>query len=882
MLHGLSMDLSVAKSSKSIAGEIYPFGDTAPPCSLNQSNRGHTPSSELFSLLERSISRGPLAIAVRDASSGESLTFAQLARQSATVAAQICSSFGAIALYFEPSPAYIVAVLAAIQLGIPYLAIDPRTPRLRQEQMLVETNASVLLCSSSTHPDNEFTNVKIFHIEDLLDRPTDEPKLRQPAPDQPTMCILYTSGSTNGPKGVQIPYSAVLNRLSWQWRTQPFGDDDVVAFKTRIGFVDSIAELLAPLLQGIPVVAIQGSLLYDVKDMVKVLKSFEVTRITVVPSFLRRLLSSLEETPGVDLPLKVVVSSGEELLFDVCESFFLSLPRCQLHNYYGSTEVMGDVTAIRLHSIEDARAASLEGRISIGTPIDGMRLALRECNDHGIGEVFCAGPSLMAGYLGGSMKQSSNSGPLSTAKEFHLEHLSSDENEKWFRTGDMALIKGENFFFCGRHDDMVKIAGNKVDVGHVERVIREVGIFTMPPALVYSRKLVKLILFFRPEKSIDMQCLSKGLSSRLASHEIPAFAPVDEFLFLPTSGKIDKKAMLARYEDSISKSQEISYDWGDLEYLDPLIFQQLQDFVAVLGNEGIRSESIQTLLASNFFTAGGTSLNSMACVFQFRKRGMGISMADLLAGRSLWQVFDSSIKKEAFSPPSTSTPRWSFKPLDHSNASQAYELIASNMLDTRPVSYIWKSSSDPAETRKNCYDELIEITRNLEPFTLRSPPISFGLFDPQNSMIGACCSMLSDKAPDDPPSDGIIGQFVQYLAELEEHAVNQVKQITGSDRFMENFIVAVDREKLFDAGERVECMYAIEEELLRVAHENKASFLITTNTSPVTQDIARLFGYVEERVSNACVEWTDTQGNPYVPFADDEFKVQVAYKLLEA
>ncbi|KAJ5094073.1 hypothetical protein N7456_009934 [Penicillium angulare] len=843
----------------------------------------HTPtlSTDIFTLLDDSLCHASLEVAAWDASSNQKWTFADLSRQSIAVANQICSSSGVIALYFEPSPSYIVAVLSAIQLGRPYLPIDPRIPRQQQERMLSETNASVLLHSVASRPEHGASNVEALVIEDLVSSSTEKPLFQRPRSDQPVMCILYTSGSTNGPKGVQIAYSAVLNRLAWQWRTQPFNADDVVALKTGIGFVDSIAELLAPLLQRIPVVTIPGSFLYDGVGILRILESFRVTRITVVPSSLRIILASLKESPELyNLPLRVVVSSGEELLLDLCESFFSHLPSCQLHNYYGSTEVMGDVTALRLHSVEDARDASLDGRISIGAAIDNMDLTLHKCDEQGVGELFCAGANLMAGYNNSSSEGPSSVGSFSTAKQFDLKHAQLNDSTMWFRTGDLALIKDGKLFFCGRCDDMIKIAGNKVDIGHVGRVVGEVGTFTLPPVIVYSRTLSKIILFHHYDNDIHMGDLSVALSRSLPSHAIPVFAPVTKFLYLPTSGKIDKKAMLARFEDEHIRNKETVYDWTDMNYLDTATLRQLQDFVAILGREGIRSESVQTLLAANFFTAGGTSLNAMSCVVKLQRGGMDISMADLFAAKTLWQVFDSLARKQHSCSRPVPSPQWTVRPLDLSNVDQAWELVASNMVDTQPVSYMWNGSSNPARTRSNCHVEMVQILKTLEPFMIRTPYITFGVFDSENCMIGVCCNILSDSCPEGLPGDGIVTRFMQFLGELEEGVITELLQKEHINHFMENSITAIDRKRLHEPAERVQCMYFIEEELLRVARENSASFVITTNTSPVTQDIARLLGYKEAKMSNAVIEWTDNEGTPYVPSADGDFDIQVTFKLL--
>ncbi|KAJ5767576.1 hypothetical protein N7533_000159 [Penicillium manginii] len=869
------MTLSQAPPSKCILSKNTAAPDGMPLSSIKSEPAG-TFNADILSELEKSLSRAPLNIAAWDARSDQAWTFADLAQQSVAVANRICSSSGVIALYFEPSPSYIVAILSAIQLGRPYLAIDPRIPRQQQELMLSETEASVLLHSTSYWPEQKAFNVETLAIEDIASTASQEPHFRPF--NQPIMCILYTSGSTSRPKGVKIPYSAVFNRLSWQWRTQPFAADDIVALKTGIGFVDSIAELLAPLLRGIPMVTIPGSFLYDSTAMLQTLESFRVTRISVVPSFLRTILAPLKERPALyNLSLKVVVSSGEELLLDICEEFFSCLSHCQLHNYYGSTEVMGDVTALRLHTVEDARAASLEGRISIGNAIDNMELSLHHCDEEGVGELFCAGAGLSVGYLRSSGEQSTAIGPFATTKEFNLQHVQSHEDQMWFRTGDLVKMQNGQVFFCGRRDDMVKIAGNKVDVGHVGRVVREVGVFTLPPVIIHSSALSKLILFYRPERNINVEDLSAALRERLPNPAIPIFAPVKEFTFLPTSGKIDKKAMLARFEEEICRDKEPVYDWADMNHLDSSILRQLQDFVAILGREGIRSESLQTLLAANFFTVGGTSLNLMSCVVQLRRSGMDISTADLFAAKSLWQVFDSVVGHQTSLPPSYPAPDWTVKPLDQSIISDAWEVVASNMVNTPPVCFMW----DDAKGRKDCHDEMIQITKALEPFTLRTPFITFGVFDSENLLIGVCINILSDSGPEGLLGDGIVNKFLQFLGEVEEPVINHLQQKGYTGLFLENVITAIDRKHLPEPAERVKCMYFIEDEVLKVARERGAGFVLTTNTSPVTQDISRFLGYKEESLINACIEWTDEKGEPYVPSVDGDFNVQVTYKLLE-
>src|SRR5262245_40628452 len=67
-----------------------------------------------------------------------------------------------------------------------------------------------------------------------------------------TLYVLYTSGSTGQPKGVPGIHRAVARRLRWQQAAYRYGPGEVASARTPLGFVDSVAEIFAPLAFGVP------------------------------------------------------------------------------------------------------------------------------------------------------------------------------------------------------------------------------------------------------------------------------------------------------------------------------------------------------------------------------------------------------------------------------------------------------------------------------------------------------------------------------------------------------------------------------------------------------------------------------------------------------
>ena len=67
----------------------------------------------------------------------------------------------------------------------------------------------------------------IFQVSHYENENLTPSELRKEVSLNSLAAVLYTSGSTGVPKGVRIPQRAVLNRLSWQWSTFPYSENEV-------------------------------------------------------------------------------------------------------------------------------------------------------------------------------------------------------------------------------------------------------------------------------------------------------------------------------------------------------------------------------------------------------------------------------------------------------------------------------------------------------------------------------------------------------------------------------------------------------------------------------------------------------------------------------
>src|SRR5207237_1123443 len=132
--------------------------------------------------------------------------------------------------------------------------------------------------------------------------------------------------------------------LHWLWKTYPFTQGEVCCQKTAISFVDSVWEIFAPLLQGVPTVIIPDAIVKDPQLFVETLAHQKVTRIVLVPSLLRLLLDTYSHLTRNLSHLKLWITSGEALSVSLAQTFRELMPSAKLINLYGSSEVSANVT----------------------------------------------------------------------------------------------------------------------------------------------------------------------------------------------------------------------------------------------------------------------------------------------------------------------------------------------------------------------------------------------------------------------------------------------------------------------------------------------------------------------------------------------------------
>jgi amino acid adenylation domain-containing protein len=473
------------------------------------------------------------------------LTFAELEQRSNQLAHALrdagVGTDVVVGVCVERSFDLVVALLAVWKAGGVYLPLDPAYPAERLTAMATDAAVNVVVTRTdleSCCPDAD-TVIRLDTDRDALTRLSSDAPTSHPAPGD-LAYIIFTSGSTGRPKGVAVEHRQILNRLAWMWADYPFGPSEVGCQKTALNFVDSLWELLGPLLQGLPTVILPDAVVRDPWELIRQLGRFKVTRLWLVPSLLRSLLEVCPDLAMRVPHLKFWVSSGEPLSAQLLDQFQRQLPDATLYNLYGTSEVW-DVTWF-----VPSTASEPCDPVPIGRPIPNLEVyvlnARQQLAPPGVpGELCVGGAGLARGYL--------NQAELN-ADRFIPHPFRKEQGARLYRTGDLARFRSDgNLEFLGRVDQQVKIRGFRVEPAEIEAAL--VRHPAVKEAVVVARDggAAGMVLTAYLVSRVSDEALAEDwrswLERKVPEPMIPAaFVVLPELPLLP-NGKINRRALPA-------------------------------------------------------------------------------------------------------------------------------------------------------------------------------------------------------------------------------------------------------------------------------------------------------------------------------------------------
>ncbi|MBP2312893.1 class I adenylate-forming enzyme family protein [Azospirillum soli] len=442
-----------------------------------------------------------------------SLTFAEAAERVDVLARHLTAAglTRGDRLLAHAAPSVDAALLfwACTRLGIIYAPVDSAAPADAVRRALDLAQPALVYADTPRAGAFNAGGIPVMVLgTPVLPPDTDLP----PPPDEDDIAvILFTSGTTGEPKGVELSQGALTRSarlLAGSYGLNPM--DRLLS----LGEFHTMSGLRNPLIVTVAagaacVLAGEGERRHPI-GAIDLCQRRGVTVLSAVPAFLKMLSGMAARLePGAFGPLRLILSTAADLSPELSAAI-RSITGAPVLNYYGLTETCGACTLV-------APADADRAQDSIGTPAGAVCQIVAEDGrilaDDEAGELLVHSANLMAGY---------HRRPDLTATMLR---------DGWLYTGDLAVRRPDgHIVLVGRRRDIIKTArGDLLALGAVERLLEE------DPAVEEAavcgtrdaRGDERLTVFVRLTANADAAQTIPRLKVRLAEQLGPRTAPRD-------------------------------------------------------------------------------------------------------------------------------------------------------------------------------------------------------------------------------------------------------------------------------------------------------------------------------------------------------------------
>lgn len=482
------------------------------------------------------------------------ITYGALHARSNRVARVLAEDFSVrrgdrVALYAPNGIAVLEVMVACARIGAVYVGLNFRLDRQELEQVLDNADPALMigggefddllvpLCRDRdlVHCSIGDTSADGFAARCAGADDADVPSRHQVAPSDPA-CLVYSSGTTGVPKGIEFDHAAMLQHATTAIIEYEISEDS--RYLIQLPHNSSVNITIVPCLVRGAAIGMEDSRGFSPQQYAERVRGDAVTHSFLVPTMLYRLLEQVQDDSALDSLIVLGYGSSSipaDRVRQLVERFgpkFIQL--------YGMAEIASIGTLLRRDDhvralAQDPQLFSSAGSASMGVavrvvdPVTGVDVPVGER-----GEVVFAGPHVMSGY--------------------HRDPQRTDEAivDGWMHSGDIGRLDEHGYLFIvDRIKDLIIRGGHNIAPKETEEVlfthpgVLEVAVVGLPDEEWGEQLCAAVVLrdgaAVTPDE-LTAWCRDQGLSTI----KIPGrFAVMSE---LPKSqvGKFDKKAIIAQ------------------------------------------------------------------------------------------------------------------------------------------------------------------------------------------------------------------------------------------------------------------------------------------------------------------------------------------------
>jgi amino acid adenylation domain-containing protein len=467
-----------------------------------------------------------------------------------------------VALMAPKTPATIVGMHGVLEAGAAYVPIDLASPAPRVAMVIGSSQPSAVLAAQpaaglidaldaegvlgdtpviSLNPDwsggERHTDHGPGDWADLDDGP-----LETQAPPDSLAHILFTSGSTGVPKGVQITHSMVIAYV--EWAVEHFGTSpgERISGHPPLHFDLSTFDIYATLKAGAELHLVPSSANLTPGGLAEFIRSSELTQWFSVPSTLAYMVRSDVIEQGDFPSLRRVLFCGEAMPTPVLAEWMRRVPQASYTNLYGPTEA---TIASSYYDVPEVPEDESES-VPIGVPCAGEDLLvlddeLRRVPPGETGQIYITGVGLSPGYWRDEEK---------TSAAFVEDP---ETGARIYATGDLGWVQEDGVFrYVGRVDSQIKHRGYRIELGEIERALDATGELQESAVVAVETEGFEgttiCCAYVARGSEVTPVSLRAALTASLPAYMLPTRWRALDALPKNQNGKIDRRALREAFE----------------------------------------------------------------------------------------------------------------------------------------------------------------------------------------------------------------------------------------------------------------------------------------------------------------------------------------------
>jgi amino acid adenylation domain-containing protein len=509
------------------------------------------------------------AIVMRD----ERITYGELESYSNRLARLLkeagVSKGDRVLLFMSKSPRAVLGMLGTLKVDAMYVPIDTSSPAARVARIaqasepkvfLTEKNAAhlvdelfaqgllsgdVTIGTLETEPIQSQRFQTSFVWEDML-RYSDEPLSYQNDASGGAH-LLFTSGSTGIPKGVQITHGNVIAFVDWARSYFKTAPGERISGHPPLHFDLSTFDIYGTLSAGAELHMVPPDLNLLPNKLAEFIRNSQLTQWFSVPSTLTQI-AKFDVVAQGDFPhMTRLLWCGEPMPAPTLIHWMKRLPHVTFSNLYGPTEA---TIASSYYTVLEIPKSETEN-ISIGVACEGEELLVLDDKKQpvkigDIGELYIGGVGLSPGYWRDKEK---------TDAAFVPDPRPGREGERIYKTGDLGKMDESGLFYClGRVDSQIKSRGYRIELGEIEAALNTLE--GIKECAVVGKQVggfegTAICCAYACKEGISLtgQQLQQSLKELLPRYMIPSVWKAYPVLPKNANGKIDRKQIKDMFEE---------------------------------------------------------------------------------------------------------------------------------------------------------------------------------------------------------------------------------------------------------------------------------------------------------------------------------------------